>query len=104
MRRDANHGKSSGHCHGRLRPHSHEPATITGMEQNPYEAPHNSEETPKAAPRVENTGLLFTAGVAAMLFALLFQNVTLTRNSYRDVLVIALSRSAIEVKLGARMG
>ena len=60
------------------------------MEQNPYEAPHNSEETPKAAPSVENTGLLFTAGVAAMLFALLFQNVTLTRNSYRDVLVIAL--------------
>jgi hypothetical protein len=57
------------------------------MEPNPYEAPKGSAGTPRAP----STGIFFAAGVAAMLCALFFQNVTLAGSSYWEVLVIALA-------------
>ena len=65
------------------------------MQPNPYQPPRAEAAIPKVAKREGGTQLLFATGVAAMLGALFLQNVTLTRNYYREVLVIALGLAIV---------
>jgi hypothetical protein len=63
------------------------------MEPIPYEAPKTGEGM--ATRRKGGSGLFLAAGVAAMLGALFFQNITLAGGSYRNVLLVALALTVI---------